>query len=76
MADLCQQCALDTWGEDIGDLAGLSTPDDTAARRYPIALCEGCGPIQVDHTGRRADEPDAVPAQLPPPDAPAGATTS
>ena len=58
MADLCHACALDTWGEDIGDLAGLSTPNDTAARRYPVALCEGCGPIQVDHTGRRMEDGD------------------
>ena len=58
MADLCHQCALDIFGEDIGDLAGLSTPDDTATRRYPIALCEGCGPIQVDHTGRRVEGGD------------------
>ena len=58
MADLCHSCALDTYGEDIGDLAGLSTPDDTAARRYPVALCEGCGPIQVDHAGRRVEDAD------------------
>lgn len=58
MADLCHSCALDTYGEEVGDLAGLSTPDDTAARRYPVALCEGCGPIQVNHTGRRVENGD------------------
>lgn len=65
MADLCHSCALDTFGEDIGDLAGLSTPDDTAARRYPVALCEGCGPIQVDHTGRRVEDEDNASTGIP-----------
>ena len=55
MADFCHRCALETFAEDNGDLAGLSTPADTAAHRYPVVLCEGCGPIQVDHTGRRID---------------------
>ena len=36
MADLCKQCARATWGEDIGALAGLSTPADTEAGRYPL----------------------------------------
>ena len=57
MADFCHRCALDTFGEDIGDLAGLSTPDDTRAGLFPIVLCEGCGPIQVDHAGPRIHEP-------------------
>jgi len=57
MADFCHQCALDTFGEDIGDLAGISTPADTEAGLFPIVLCEGCGPVQVDHTGRRVHEP-------------------
>ena len=76
MADLCHSCALDLFGEDIGDLAGPSTPDDTAAHRYPLALCEGCGPIHVDHTGRRVDEPDAAPARSPPASAPPRAAAS
>lgn len=76
MADLCHSCALDTFGEDIGDLAGLSTPDDTATGRYPVALCEGCGPIHVDHTGRRVDEPGAAPVRSPPANAPAYVATS
>ena len=57
MADLCQQCALDTFGEDIGDLAALSTPADTEAGLFPVAICEGCGPVQADHAGRRIHEP-------------------
>ncbi len=57
MADFCHQCALDTFGEDIGDLAGISTPADTKAGLFPIVLCEGCGPVQVGHTGWRVHEP-------------------
>jgi len=57
MADFCQQCALDIFGEDIGDLAGISTAADTEASLFPIVLCEGCGPVQVDHMGRRIHEP-------------------
>lgn len=42
----------------IGDLAGLSTPEDTAAQRFPVVICEGCGPIQVDYNGHRVSSPD------------------
>ncbi len=62
MAALCHHCALETFGEDNGDLAGLSTPADTAARRYVIVLCEGCGPIQVDNIGRRIDANSNTPS--------------
>lgn len=60
MADFCKQCALDTFGEDAGDLAGLSTPGDTEAGLFSVCLCEGCGPVQVDHTGHRVHEPAHV----------------
>lgn len=52
MADFCKQCSEETFGEDFGDLAGLSNPWHTLYRLYPVVLCEGCGPIQVDHTGK------------------------
>ncbi len=58
MADFCHSCALDTFGECIGDLAGLSTAEDTAAQRFPVVICEGCGPIQVDHNGYRVTSLD------------------
>ena len=57
MADFCQQCEFRVWGFDTKDLAGLSTPQDTAAGRFPVLLCEGCGPVQVDHEGRRIHAP-------------------
>ena len=54
MADFCLQCAKKHLGlsGDKNDLSGLSTPEDTKNKLYPLVLCEGCGPIQVDHTGR------------------------
>lgn len=52
MADFCTQCAIEIFGEDVGDLADLSTPAETADGFFPYAICEGCGVIQVDHTGK------------------------
>ena len=60
MAEFCQQCAFRVWGFDTEDLARLSTPDDTADGRFCFALCEGCGPVLADHTGRRIHEPAAT----------------
>jgi len=51
MADFCKQCNMQMFGADDKSLAGLSTPEDTAKGLYPVVLCEGCGPIQVDHLG-------------------------
>lgn len=51
MADFCRQCSLADFGEDFGDLAGLSGPGDTAAGLFCSVICEGCGHIQVDHAG-------------------------
>lgn len=52
MADFCKQCSITNFGEDFNDLAGLSTEADTQRGLYAVVLCEGCGPTQVDHTGR------------------------
>lgn len=51
MADYCLQCSLEIFGKDFRELAGLSSPEDTRNKRYALAICEGCGPIQVDHDG-------------------------
>lgn len=51
MADFCRQCHPEFYEGRKGDLEGLSTKADTEAGRYPVVLCEGCGPIQVDHEG-------------------------
>lgn len=53
MADFCAQCTETFFGwTDRNDLSSLSTPEDTAKGLYPVVICEGCGAIQVDHTGR------------------------
>lgn len=51
MADFCKQCSIEIFCEDFNDLAGISTPQDTANKLYAHVLCEGCGPILVDHNG-------------------------
>jgi hypothetical protein len=52
MADFCKQCSIETFGEDCGDLAGITTPHDREQELYALVLCEGCGAIQVDEEGR------------------------
>lgn len=51
MSDFCKQCSKDVFGEDFGDMAKISTPEDTAKGLYASVLCEDCGYIQVDHEG-------------------------
>ena len=51
MADFCKQCSIEIFGTDFGDLAGISTPEDTANGMYAVVLCEDCGPCQVNHAG-------------------------
>jgi hypothetical protein len=56
MADFCKQCSIDMFGEDFGDLAGVSKPEDTFQHKYAVVICEGCGCIQVDHEGQCVTE--------------------
>ena len=51
MADFCHLCSTEGFGEDFCELANLSTPEDTRKGKYCVVICEGCGPIQVDHEG-------------------------
>jgi hypothetical protein len=51
MADFCQQCSVEVFGEDFRDLAGLITADEAAQGLGAHVLCEGCGPAFVDHLG-------------------------
>lgn len=51
MADFCNQCCVSMGFPTGVDLANLSTKEDTEKGLYPVVLCEGCGPIQVDHEG-------------------------
>ena len=53
MAEFCKQCAVRVWGEGIpSDFVGMSTQENTDKGLYPVVLCEGCGPCQVDHEGK------------------------
>lgn len=56
MAAYCKECSISIFGEDLGDLAGISTEEDTKRGVYRRVMCEGClySPlIHVDHTGQR-----------------------
>lgn len=52
MADFCKECSEMMFDHDYKDLAGLSTEQDTNEGLFPSVTCEGCGFIQVDHTGK------------------------
>jgi hypothetical protein len=54
MADFCGECAVDTFGYNTGDMAGLTEPEHTERGEFMAELCEGCGTmILVDHNGVR-----------------------
>lgn len=59
MSDYCRQCSIDIFGEDNGELRGLSGAEDTEKGLYPVVICEGCGVVQVDHEGSCVS-PDCV----------------
>ncbi len=67
MADFCQDCVRELWGdmyEPGGECYGQTIPSDIPG--YMWALCEGCGEHYFDGNGRRicrAPQPhdDAVP---------------
>lgn len=52
MADFCKQCSTKNFGEDNGDLRGLSTDSHTKDELFAHVICEGCGVTLVDHEGR------------------------
>lgn len=51
MADFCKQCSIDIFGEDFRELAGITSEKMWKEKQAFFALCEGCGPIQVDPDG-------------------------
>lgn len=56
MADFCQQCSIEQFGEDFKDLAGLGGNSIILEEgRGYLALCEGCGSTLVDNEGRCID---------------------
>jgi len=54
MADYCWECAEDRLGIDgeDNDMRALCNIGECTE-----VLCEGCGPIYVDHNGHRVDTP-------------------
>lgn len=56
MADFCKACSIATFGSDSKDLAGLTDPDKWQQGLACSAICEGCGPIQVDPDGNCVSE--------------------
>jgi hypothetical protein len=46
MADFCKQCSVEIFGDDFGELADMCKPGQII-----LTICEGCGPVQVDHEG-------------------------
>lgn len=53
MADFCKACSVENWGKDFNDLAGLISEEECQQGYRIFALCEGCGPIYVDHLGQK-----------------------
>lgn len=56
MADFCRECSIALFGDDFGELAGLTKPEDWAKGLAVLAICEGCGSIQVDPEGNCVHE--------------------
>lgn len=51
MADFCKACSKAIFGEDFGELAGITKPEDWQQSKAVTVICEGCGVIQVDPEG-------------------------
>lgn len=51
MADFCKQCSIDLFGQDYGDLKGITKQNDWENGGACVVICEGCGFIQVDPEG-------------------------
>lgn len=52
MADFCQQCSVELFGEDYKELANLGQGRKLEPGMGWIVLCEGCGPTVVDEDGK------------------------
>lgn len=58
MADFCNQCSEELFGEGTGDFQNLISKEDIALGfKYMTVLCEGCGPICIDYLGN-CDDPE------------------
>ena len=55
MAEFCKQCSEELFDKDYGNFAGQSTAADTKNGLFSGQLCESCGLVLVDHTGKCVD---------------------
>lgn len=56
MADFCQECSIEIFGEDFRELANLGNGKELPPGHGWRALCEGCGyMILVDNDGKRLE---------------------
>jgi hypothetical protein len=51
MADFCKACSEELFDMDGKDLAGITDKGAWEQSRAAVAICEGCGYIQVDPDG-------------------------
>ncbi len=56
MADFCKECSEKFFGEDFRDLTYIVSEDQYLRGNAAKVLGEGCGPIIVDHTGKKVRE--------------------
>jgi hypothetical protein len=56
MADFCQQCSIELYKRDRGDLKPCPDPEcdfcKSVERDKYVVICEGCGFTRVDEKGR------------------------
>lgn len=53
MAEFCAQCSKELFGQDYGDLKGIvAIEGGHLGTDLATVVCEGCGIVQVDNSGR------------------------
>lgn len=61
MADFCKECSIKIFDQDFHDLAGLISEEKVLEGYGASVICEGCGPILVNHEGLRIKELEEQP---------------
>lgn len=51
MASFCKACSEEYFGKDYEDFANIVTEKQWKEEYAALVICEGCGPIQVNHIG-------------------------
>ena len=61
MASFCYDCSIDMFGgKVVNDFAGLIDKDLVKKGYVLPVLCEGCGYIMVDDTGKKVGTADEI----------------